>query len=148
MQNEHRQCCFNASQRGVVKQRPACRTNLQNKAPAPALCSNLRAHSSWNKLEVGNHLDSEASGVTHWFIKAGINRGKQVSVGTMGNMNGLSFGELEFVHILAATGYPLLAGYCFHRVSFPEVGRTSHAFCALLCQGRPLHLLSLPLERQ
>jgi hypothetical protein len=50
--------------------------------------------------------------MTHWFIKAGVNRGKQVSAGTMGNMNDLPFGELEFVHILAATGHPLMVGYC------------------------------------
>lgn len=144
----HGRHCFSALQQEITKQRSVCRAKLQNSTHAPALCSSLQACSSWNKREVGNHLDSEASRVTHWFIKAGINRRKQVSVQTIGNMNGLSFGELEFVHIFAAMGYPLMVGYCFHRVSFPALGIASHAFDALLCQGRPLHLLILPPVKQ
>lgn len=92
-------------------------------------------------------MDSEVSSVTHWFIKAGINRGKQVSAGTMGNLNGLSLRELEFVHILAAIGHPLMVGYCFNSV-FPS---SWHDITCLRCSsllGRPLHFSSLPPVKQ
>lgn len=60
--------------------------------------------------------------MTHWFIKAGINRGKQVSAGTIGNMNGLSSRELEICPHFSSHGTPIDGGILFLQGVFPSSG--------------------------
>lgn len=93
---------------------------------------------------------AQASDMTHWFMKAGTNKRKQVPGETIGNMNGLSSGEHENGASSWQSGESCwMAGHCIPRLGpLQALGMTSHTLHVLFYPGSPLHFLTFrPVNR-
>ena len=89
-------------------------------------------------------MDSEASDMTHWFTKTGINRRKQVPEETIGNMNGLSSGKPENGSSFGRRGILLDGPALFSQsVLFQALGMTARTCKASMLQEEPPTLLDL-----
>ena len=120
---------------------------MPNKTPVPAAVQiSDGAHSGMTlRREV-----AQASDMTHWFMKAGTNKRKQVPGETIGNMNGLSSGEHENGASSWQSGESCwMAGHCLPRLGpLQALGMTSHTLHVLFCPGSPLHFLTFPPVNQ